>query len=406
MHFYLPRKAIRKLPGDVIRVVPLPNPELTKGFGSRGQIGAICRGMGVRSVLVVTDRTIHALGFHEKMLESLRSAGVPFTVFCDIDSEPTADIIRAGRKAAADCGADCIVALGGGSVMDSCKIISAAAKNPRRSIRWYLKKFDFVPGKTLPLITVPTTAGTGAEYTVGAVVKNSRGVKHSTVIVGLNVQHVILDSELMVNAPAHVTVWCGIDALSHGLEGLLADTRSSEEDLHKSRECVRLVLENLPLLLEKPKDIDARQKMSLAAYYGGNAINKQLAGYIHAFAHSIGGLYHIPHGKAIAWCLVPLTAFQKEICRDQLAELAVYCGLAAKTDSPEAAAESFLAALRGLLETCGLEKGCAELAEKDYPRLVKMIDADSINYSPSKTLSDREIRELLDRIRTGVISEE
>ena len=401
MHFYLFRKAIRKLPGDVIREVPMPEPELTEGFGSREQVGRICAGMHVKSVLVVTDRNIHGLGFHEKILRSLRDNGIAFTVFCDIDSEPTVDVIRAGRKAALECGADCVVALGGGSVMDSSKVIAASARNPRHSLRWYLQKFNYVRGKTLPIISVPTTAGTGAEYTVGAVVKNARGVKQSTVIIGLNVRHVILDSELMINAPVHVTVWCGIDALSHGLEGLLADVRSEGEDIRKSRECVRMILEYLPKVLENPKDIEARQKMSLAAYYGGNAINRQLAGYVHAFAHSIGALYHIPHGKAIAWCLVPVTEAQKERCRNQLWNLAVWCGAAPQEDTPEEAADKMIAVLRQLLEKCGLEKECVELQEKDYPKLVRMIDADSINYSPSKTFSDQEITRLLDRIRKG-----
>lgn len=401
MHFFLFRKAIRKLPGDVIREVPLPEPELTDGFGSREQTGRICKDLGARSVLVVTDRNIHGLGFHEKILASLRDSGIPFTVFSEIDSEPTIGIIQAGRKAALEAGADCVVALGGGSVMDASKVIAASARNPRRSIRWHLQKFDFVRGRTLPIVSIPTTAGTGAEYTVGAVVKNARGVKHSTVIIGLNVQHVILDSELMVNAPAHVTVWCGIDALSHGLEGLLADVRSEGEDIRKSRECVRMVLENLPRVLENPKDIEARQKMSLAAYYGGNAINRQLAGYVHAFAHSIGALYHIPHGKAIAWCLVPVVEAQKDKCLDPLWSLAVWCGIAPREDAPEAAADKMIAALRQLLERCGLEKTCVELQEKDYPQLVRMIDADSINYSPSKTFSDREITRLLDVIRKG-----
>lgn len=401
MHFFLFRKAIRKLPGDVIQGVPLPEPELTDGFGSRAQAGIICRKMGAKSVLVVTDKNIHGLGFHEKILLSLRDSGIPFTVFCEIDSEPTVEVIRAGRKAALDCGADCIVALGGGSVMDASKVIAASARDPRHSLRWHLQKFDYVRGKTLPIISIPTTAGTGAEYTVGAVVKNARGVKQSTVIIGLNVQHVILDSELMVNAPVHVTVWCGIDALSHGLEGLLADVRSEGEDVRKSRECVRLVLENLPRVLENPKDIDARQKMSLAAYYGGNAINRQLAGYVHAFAHSIGALYHIPHGKAIAWCLVPVVEAQKDKCESQLWNLAVWCGIARQEDPAEEAADRMIAALRQLLEKCGLEKGCVELREEDYPQLVKMIDADSINYSPPKTFSDREIIGLLDRIRKG-----
>ena len=151
--------------------------------------------------------------------------------------------------------------------------------------------------------------------------------------------------------------------------------------------------------MEKPGNIEARQKMFLAANYGGNAINTQLAGYVHAFAHSIGALYHIPHGKAIAFCMVPVVEEQKEICSRQLAELSVYCGFADTAD--EHAAEVFIDKLKELLSLCGLEKGCGMIKEPDYKKLVYMIDSDSVNYSPSKTFSDGEIRRLLDRIRKG-----
>ena len=399
--FYPIRKIIRKLPGDVIHEIPLPEPTLTQGFGAREQAGAFCKKLGLSSVLLVTDETLFSLGFHEKVVSSLEREGVRCTVFHEIASEPTVEIITAGREAALSCKAEGVIALGGGSVLDSSKIIAACAAHPNRSVHLFLLKFALVHGGTLPLITIPSTAGTGAEHTVGAVVKNDKGVKQATVVIGLKVPHVILDSELMLRAPRSVTVWCGIDALSHGLEGLLSDTRSAPEDVEKSRECVRLALQELPRLLEQPEDIEARQRMSLAAFYGGNAINKQLAGYVHAFAHSIGGLYHIPHGKAIAWSLLPVVECQKELCKPRLAALAVHCGLAEKDEAPEAAAEKLLAALRELLTLCGLEPCCEPLREEDYKQLIRMIDADSVNYSPPKTFSDKEIETILEQIRKG-----
>ncbi|MBR4185267.1 MAG: iron-containing alcohol dehydrogenase, partial [Clostridia bacterium] len=133
----------------------------------------------------------------------------------------------------------------------------------------------------------------------------------------------------------------------------------------------------------------------------GNAINRQLAGYVHAFAHSIGALYHIPHGKAIAHCLIPIVRFQKPLCLDALSGLAVWCGLAGESDDPETAADRLISALKKLLDACGLEKGCAALAEEDYGRLVRMIDSDSVNYSPPATFRDDEIRTLLEEIRKG-----
>ena len=401
MPFYLGRKAIRKVPGAVIKAAPLPEPELIEGFGKRDTVGALCKNAGYLSVLLVTDQTLYGLGLHEKIIASLEHEGIPYTLFHEIDSEPTVRLVDAGRKAAIACGADCIVALGGGSVLDSSKIIAAGAKHPNAPITHYLHKFAFANSGTLPMINIPSTAGTGAECTVGAVVKNKRGTKTSTVILGMEVPYVILDSELLIGAPQSVTKWCAIDALSHGLEGLLADVESSDADIEKSRACVKLIFENLPILLKDPKNIEARQATLLAAHYGGNAINTQLAGYVHAFAHSIGALYHMPHGLAIAHCLVPVVEAQEHLRYDALAALAVYCDLAHETEHVESAADKMILALRRLLVQCGLENGLHQLRQEDYDRLVGMIDADSINYSPCCTFSDGEIRMLLDQIRRG-----
>ena len=410
MPFYAERKTIRKIPGTVIKAVPIPEPELIQGFGSREQVGAICRKEGFKSVFLVTDETLYGLGLHEKVVASIEAVGIRCTVFHAIDSEPTVAIVRAGRKAAIACGADCVVALGGGSVMDSAKIIAASAKHSHLPLKQFLLKFAIANGGTLPMVNIPSTAGTGAECTVGAVIKNSRGVKNSTVVVGLTISYVILDSELIVNAPKGVTVWCAIDALSHGMEGILADVSSSEEDVFKSRECVRLIMENLPVLLEDPENRDARQATLLAANYGGNAINKQLAGYVHAFAHSIGAMYHIPHGKAIAWCLLPIVKAQEHQRYGRLAELYFHChpcngedaaGVAGDVTDDVAAADGLLLEVGELLDRCGLEKGCDLLRPEDFGKLVKMINADSINYSPSRTLTDNEIRMILDQIRRG-----
>ncbi|MCR5442219.1 MAG: iron-containing alcohol dehydrogenase [Sphaerochaetaceae bacterium] len=400
MAFYTERKAIRKVPGTVIKAVPIPKPELIQGFGTRDQVGDICRRAGYKSVLVVTDETLYSLSLHKKVQDSLEKSGIKCTVFHSISSEPTVEIVRNGRKAAISCNADCVVAIGGGSVLDSSKIIASSARHPRLPLRQFLLKFAIVNDGSLPMINIPSTAGTGAECTVGAVVKNSRGVKKSTVVVGLTITHVILDSELIVNAPQAVTVWCAIDALSHGLEGLLADVSSSEDDIFKSRECVRLILENLPVLLGDPGNTEARQATLLAAHYGGNAINTQLAGYVHAFAHSLGAMYHIPHGKAIAWCLLPVMKAQENQRYERLAELYSHCHPEERLDCV-AAADKFILEVESLLARCGLEKGCPLLKVSDYEVLRKMINADSINYSPSRTLTDNEIRMLLDQIRRG-----
>ncbi len=394
---YILRSCIRRLPGIVIKAVPLPEPEITSGAGARARAGELVRKNGFGRVLLVTDRTIFSLGLHEKLEASLREQGIACSVFADIASEPDLPIIDGGRKALAESGADALIALGGGAVLDACKMIAAGGRLKNRSSRSLLRKFLFVRKKTLPIIAVPTTAGTGAEITVGAVVTGGKGRKGSTVVVGLDVREVILDSELTLKMPRNTTCACAIDALSHGLEGVVASVHVPEEDMRRSMECVRLVLENLPVLVSEPENAAARQNLCLAAHYGGNAINKQLAGYVHAVAHTIGAKYHIPHGNAIALSLLPVMELQKDKCLAKLAALSRYCGLSEATDGDADACAKLFAALRALTELCGFEKR-PPIPKEDYRALARDVALDSVNYSAPVVLTSREICSVLDAI--------
>ena len=398
MDTYRFRKQIHKLPGKVIHAIPLPEPEVTEGHGQRRKIGEFCRENGYKQVLLVTDQTLSGIGYEKAVVQSLEAAGVGYALYADIDSEPTVALIEAGRKKALECGADCLIALGGGSVMDTCKMVAASVKMPHLPVKALLLKFLPVPGGSLPIIAVPSTAGTGAEVTVGAVVTGENGVKGSTVLIGLNVTHVVLDSELTVNAPREVTAACGVDALSHCIEGAVSDVEVDEEDMHLSMEGVRLILENLPVVLDEPGNVDARLGMCRAALYGGNAINTQLAGYVHAFAHSIGAKYHLPHGVAISLMLMPVLEFQKDACLGRYASLARYCGLAAEDTADAEAAERFLQAIRDLMTKCGMDRIESPVRRCDHEALIPLIAADSINYSSPVTLSNDQIRQVLETV--------
>ena len=395
---YLLRSLIRRLPGIVIKAVPLPQPETVSGYGSRDRAGELCCKNGFENVLLVTDKTILSLGLQDKLTASLEEAGVFCSIFSDIASEPNLTIIDGGRNALAGCRADAIIALGGGAVMDSCKMIAAGGRLEKRASKALLRKFLFVRKKTIPIIAVPTTAGTGAEITVGAVVTTARERKEATVVIGLDVPAVILDSELTVKAPKGITCACGIDALSHGLEGAAASVSVSAEDCRKSMECVKLVLENLPVLLREPENAQARQNMCLAAHYGGNAINKQLAGYVHAFAHAIGAKYHVPHGNAIAMSLIPVMKLQKDKSRARLAALSRYCGLAEPSADDAAACEKLLDAIDALIGLCGFEDRKGLIAKEDYRHLARAIEWDSFNDAPPIAMTNRQIYTVLDEI--------
>ena len=390
-NMYLTRKAIRKLPGKVMKMVPIPEPAIIEGFGCRGQIGGICREQGFDAVLVLTDKVLSNLGYLESIERSLSDEGIRYEIYDEINSEPKLDYIEAGRSMALKNESKCIITLGGGSVMDTGKMIAAGCRLKHLPVDMLLQKFLVVSGRTLPVIAIPSTAGTGAEMTVGAVISQKKGGKFASVIVGLDVRTVLLDSELTVNAPWRITASCGIDALSHGLEGAVADVYSSQTDIEKSRQCVRLVLENLPLLKEHPDNIEARAAMCLAANLGGNAINKQLAGYVHAFAHSIGARYHIPHGEALAMCLLPIMRSQRESCEEQLTALAHYCSFRD--------VDSLFEALESLISQCGLKLDGTVLDPADFKDLSVVIAKDSINYSAPVAFKRRQIISILYEIK-------
>ena len=401
MDTYIFRKQIHRLPGKVIHAIPLPQPEVVEGHQSRQQIGQICKQCGYKQVLLVTDKTLDALGYGQAITQSLEEVGVNYTLFKDINSEPTIALVEAGRQIAMESQAECIIALGGGSVLDTCKMIAASVKMPHLSVKTLLLKFLPVRGETLPIIAVPSTAGTGAEVTVGAVVLNEHGVKSSTVLIGLKVTHVILDSELTLHAPQKVTAACGMDALSHCIEGAVSDVDVDEEDMRLSMEGVRLILQHLPIVMNDPENIESRLGMCRAAMYGGNAINTQLAGYVHAFAHSIGAKYHLPHGQAISLMLMPVLEFQKDTCIEKYAMLARHCGIVDETVVDEEAAERLLQAIRQLMAQCGMDGIESPVQRCDYEELIPMIAADSINYSSPVTLSNSDIRHILDIVTPG-----
>ena len=395
METYHIRKQIHRLPSKVIHTVPLPQPQLVEGHGARKKMGKICQKCGYKNVLVVTDQTLSSLGYEQAITQALEEAEIHYAIYNDINSEPTIDLIEAGRKKAIECQAECVIALGGGSVMDTTKMIAAGAKMPRRSVKSLMMKFLPVPGKTLPMISVPSTAGTGAEVTVGAVVHNSQGVKTSTVLIGLDVTHVVLDSELTIHAPQTVTAACGMDALSHVIEGAVSDVKVDEANMYLSKEGVRLIFENLPIVMREPENIEARLNMCRAAYFGGHAINTQLAGYVHAFAHSIGAKYHLPHGQAISLMLMPVLEFQKKVCIEKYAMLARHCHFAHLDTDDEQAAELFLQTVAQLMAQCGMDKLVSPVKAEDYAELISMVAQDSINYSAPITLNNSDIEKIL-----------
>lgn len=391
------RKEVNKLPGKVISKIEIPTPKLISGYSSRKRVSRICKNNNYKRVLLLCDKFLYEKGYHEVIIKSLNRKNIDTFIFYEFDSEPNVNTIKKAVQYGLDNRIDCIISLGGGSVLDSGKIISCAIKLKTTSIKKLLLKFLYIKNKSIPIIAIPSTAGTGAETTIGAVI-TCGSIKKSTVIIGLNIVGVILDSELIIDMPNQIKVPCAIDALSHGLEGYISSAKSSKEDLKKSATCIKLIIKNLPKSISR-KNKRTHDKLQLAAYYGGNAINKQLAGYIHAFAHSLGGMYHIPHGQAISMCLVPILNYHKEVCSDKLYELSKFCGY--KRKDKNESINKFIAEVTKICNLCDTTLCRKKISKKDYKELTRRIILDSINYSSPVVLEKKEIYYLLDQIKGG-----
>ena len=376
-----------------------------EGLGARSQAGEICAAKGYNRVLIVTDKVLRDLGYIKAITDSFDKNGITYDVYDDILSDPTKNMVITGRDAGVRLGAKCILALGGGSVMDSSKVMTVGVANPDMSDSSMFAFVQKTSNPPLPLITIPSTAGTGAEITYGAVITDeAKSTKAMVPISGFNLDTVILDPELTLNAPASITGACGIDAFSHSVEGFVSCIpRRGEERMH-ALNGMKLVFENLPIVMKDPKNKEARLNMCRGALEGGHVINLQAAGYIHSFAHSIGAMYHIPHGVAIGVSMLPVLRGQYEECKERYAEAAALLGLTKTDMTTDQAAEAFLSAVADLLKTAGIPEKCDTIKVEDYPTLIGKIEQDSLFYGVAKDFSPAEIVGILNEISGNEMS--
>lgn len=375
--------------------------EIVKGPGSSLAIGLYCTENGYRRPLIITDRQIVSLGLLNGILDSLQVQEITPYVFDQGCPDPTHKVILDACQSGRDFQADCIIAVGGGSVMDCAKVASIGIKHPNMPENVLtLMQLGGHP-KALPLITIPTTAGTGAEITFAAVITDEKHKrKHFAAGPKTKARCCFLDAELTLNCPRELTAITAIDALSHALEGLMSPEHLSGELENALMEAVRKIFVNLPIALENPKDMRARQALCEAANTGGKAINHCSAGYAHSFAHVLGATYHIPHGAAIAMALPHIMEYNRHVSEKRMAKLSKYCGFAQHGASPKSAVEALNNAVIDLIRACEITDYSDRIRHQDYEQLVRNIFKDSLEMTPPKVMSRQDCADYLERIRT------
>jgi len=349
--------------------VPIPLPKLVEGEGTITKTAKILTQMEGTKPLIVTDAVLVKLGIAKHLTEALDAENIPYILFDKVTPDPTLPLIATGLQQYKQHGCDSVIALGGGSSMDCAKSIAAAAvKNvDAKKLVGLLRVRKALP----PFIAIPTTAGTGSEATIVAVVTDPEKKQKFTIIdPNLAPAIAILDPLLMKGLPAKITAETGIDALTHAIESYIG-FYATEQTKAYSYDAVKRIFTYLPKAYADGSDLEARRQMSVASFNAGVAFTRASIGYVHAIAHQMGGYYHVPHGLANAIILPHILSFSFENALCRYAELAIAAGLATSDDSQIEAAHKFVAGVKALNNTLNIQADIPELKEQDIPALAK-----------------------------------
>ncbi len=375
---------------------------LITGKGCLKQLPGIIRGRGLRRILVVTDKNIRELGLLDTLLSGLEREGISFVIFDGVVPDPTIGNVRAGYRGYRDNRCDGIIAFGGGSVIDCAKVIGVKCAN--RNMPLWLMTLPYTVRSGVPhLFAVPTTAGTASENTAFAVITGSRKNSKIAIFSEKMIPHgAVLDPELTLGLPPAMTAATGMDALTHAVESYISRFAPRfPGDREAGKRAARVVMESLEGVYRDGKNADGRERLLRASYDAGISFRRISCGYVHALAHRLGEMYHIPHGIANAILLPHVLEYSKDACRDELADLARDSGMGGAEDGPEELADRFIMRIREMNRKMGIPSTVAELNREDFPKIIKRGLREGRFTGAPKLLSRKSCRVLLERLLPG-----
>lgn len=347
-----------------VTILDWSEPQLIKGSGAVKELPKKVKELGYNNVLVVTDKGLMSLHLLDGMFEELKNNEIAYVVYDGVQPNPTIDNIEEARALYLGNGCQAIIAFGGGSPMDCAKACGARIARPDKQIpqlRGQLKVLKKIP----MLFAVPTTAGTGSETTIAAVVSNPKTHEKNAINdPRLRPKYAVLDPELTVGLPPHITSTTGMDALTHAVEAYIGQSNTPDTE-EKAKMATQMIFANLENAYKDGKNIEARENMLLASYYAGVAFTRAYVGYVHAIAHNLGGMYGIPHGLANAVILPYVLDYFGESAYKRLAELAEVAGLDCAGKSDEEKAKMFIAEIRRMNKDMNIPDKFEQIQEKD-----------------------------------------
>ena len=293
------------------------------GENAMDNITGILKNNQVKRVAMFTDKSLRALGLFDLPEAAVKAAGAEYYVLDELPPEPTYMQVQKVVDEFKASGADMIVACGGGSVMDAAKLASVLVTD-----EYGVKELLDDPGrarKCVPIILIPTTAGTGAEVTPNAIVAvPEKELKVGIVNDNMIADYVILDARMIKNLPRKIAAATGVDALAHCIECFTSNKANPFSDLY-ALEGLDLILNNIEKACDDPEAMVEKNRMQIAAYYGGLAITASGTTAVHALSYPLGGKYHIAHGVSNAILLAPVMRFNEPACRERLAAAYDHC---------------------------------------------------------------------------------
>ena len=334
------------------------------GKGAREVLVQELKNRGFKKALVVTDKSLYDAGVTKKVTEELDKGDFNYSVYSDVKPNPTKKNVWDGLRACKEAEADVLVAVGGGSSIDTAKAISIIMTNPENEDIVSLEGAATTKNKGLPIIALPTTAGTAAEVTINYVITDEdREVKmvcvdpHDIPIIA------IIDTELMASMPKSIASSTGMDALTHAVEGYITKAHNTMSDMFHMQ-AIKLIFKYLPAAVNE-KDEEAINKMGLAQYIAGMGFSNVGLGIVHSMAHQLGAVYDTPHGLANAILLPTVMRFNGEVCYERFRDILIALGVDAKDMNKEQVIDKFVEMIQELSKKVGItqtvkDTGCKE----------------------------------------------
>ncbi len=348
------------------------------GPGSREVLISEIKARNFRKVLLVTDKDLVKFGVAGKITALLEKGGIGYELFCDIKQNPTVRNVNDALAAFEKAGADVIVALGGGSAIDTAKAVGIISANPDFRDVVSLEGVAPTTKKSTPVIALPTTAGTAAEVTINYVITDEENVKKMVCVDPKDIPVVaIVDAELMASMPKGLTAATGMDALTHAIEGYITKGAWTLTDMFELK-AIELIAKYLPAAVENGGDMDARNGMAVAQYIAGMGFSNVGLGLVHGMAHPLGAYYDIPHGVANAMLLPVVMQYNMESSIGKYADIAAALGVDTEGMDEKQKAQAAVDAVKALAVRVGIPEKLSALGVKEegIPALAKSALAD------------------------------